>query len=328
MDFEAFTTSHRDEWERLKVLSKRRSLTGEEADELVLLYQIVSSHLSVVRSTAPDPTLISDLSLMLSTARTRITGSRDTNWRGVVTLFTESMPAALYRSRWWTHGVTAGFFIIAAVMAVWVATTPEGLERLGSVQERDAYVNQAFAEYYEPGGEFAAMVWTNNAWIAVQCVAFGVTGIWPIFVMASNAVNVGMIAGLMAAYGELGLFLQLISPHGLLELTSIFVAGGAGLKLFWALVNPGRRPRSVALAQEGRSLMLVAGALVFALGLSGIIEGFVTGSTMLWWVKIVIGAIALAAFWTYVYTLGRAAVRRGATGDLSEEEAGYYQQYA
>lgn len=50
--------------------------------------------------------------------------------------------------------------------------------------------------------------------------------------------------------------------------------------------------------------MLVALGLVGALALSGVIEGFVTGSTMVWWLKIVIGAIALALFWAYVYVLG------------------------
>lgn len=216
---------------------------------------------------------------------------------------------------------------VAVIIGVWVATTPEGLAALGSEAERDQYVNEAFESYYDPSAGFATMVWANNAWIAAQCVAFGITGAWPAIVLVINAVNVGMVGGLMASYGELGLFLQLIAPHGLLELTAIFVAGGAGLKLFWSLVAPGRRPRTVAVAEEGRSLMLVALGLVGALALSGVIEGFVTGSTMVWWLKIVIGAIALALFWAYVRPWGR-AVRAGKTGDLDEQEAGFRQQYA
>jgi hypothetical protein len=63
----------------------------------------------------------------------------------------------------------------------------------------------------------------------------------------------------------------------------------------------------------------LAGALL----LSGVVEGFVTGSTLPWWLKIVIGAIALAAFWTYAIVLGRRAVAEGETGDLEEDAAGY-----
>jgi uncharacterized membrane protein SpoIIM required for sporulation len=141
--------------------------------------------------------------------------------------------------------------------------------------------------------------------------------------MLSNAISVGSIGGMMAAHGELGLFLQLITPHGLLELTSIFVAGAAGLKIFWTWIDPQGRPRARALAEEGRSLITVAIGLAGALALSGLVEGFVTGSSLPWWLKIVIGALALAAFWTYTIVLGRRAVRDGETGDLAADEAGY-----
>lgn len=76
------------------------------------------------------------------------------------------------------------------------------------------------------------------------------------------------------------------------------------------------------MAAEGRALITMAIGLAAALGVSALVEGFVTGSAMYWWLKIVIGAIVLAGFWTYVYVLGRRAVRAGATGDLAEHEAG------
>lgn len=103
---------------------------------------------------------------------------------------------------------------------------------------------------------------------------------------------------------------------------SVFVAGAAGLRIFWAWVDPGPLPRSRALAQEGRALVTVAIGLVIALAISGVIEGFVTGSTMPWWLKIVIGAIALAGFWVYTIVLGRRAVAAGETGDLTADHAG------
>lgn len=328
VDFDAFSAVHRPQWDRLKALSKARRLSGQEADELIGLYQTVATHLSTVRSSAPDPMLISELSLTLAQARGRIAGGHDPQWNVIKDFVVRQVPAAFYRARWWTHGVTAACIIIAVIFGIWVGTTPEGLESVGPESYRLEYVNSAFASYYDPGASFAAMVWTNNAWIAAQSVAFGVSGIWPAYIMFSNAVMVGSIGGMMAHYGELDLFLKLILPHGLLELTAIFVAGGAGLKLFWAWISPGNRPRSVALAQEGRALILVAVGLVGVLGVSGLIEGYVTGSNMIWWLKILIGAIALAGFWTYVYTLGRKAVRQGVTGDLDENQAGYTRIYA
>jgi uncharacterized membrane protein SpoIIM required for sporulation len=322
VDLDAFTAVHGPEWDRLRELTRRRRLDGAEADELVRLYQTVATHLSTVRSAAPDPVLITRLSDLLTRARARVAGAHEPAWADVVRFAVVTVPAALYRVRWWTAGVTIAFLLVALVVGWRVATVPEALAAVGPPSFQEEYVNEAFASYYDPGAGFAAMVWTNNAWIAAQCVAFGITGVWPVFVQLQNAVNVGAIGGMMAAHGELALFLQLIAPHGLLELTAIFVAGGAGLKIFWALVDPGPRRRSDALAHEGRALITVAVGLAGALALSGLVEGFVTGSGLPWWLKIVIGALALAAFWTYVLALGRRAVDAGETGDLAGHQAG------
>jgi uncharacterized membrane protein SpoIIM required for sporulation len=124
----------------------------------------------------------------------------------------------------------------------------------------------------------------------------------------------------MEEFGYLGLFFQLILPHGLLELTAVWVAGGAAFKLFWSMLVPGPRPRLQALAEEGRAMFGVALGLVGVLFVSGIIEGYVTGSSLLWPVKIAIGVVALAGFWAYVLVLGKRAHRIGVTGDVAEDE--------
>lgn len=322
MDLDAFSAVHSDEWSRLAELTKKRSLDGAEADELVRLYQSVATHLSTIRSSAPDPVLITRLSDLLGRARGRLAGAHEPAWRDVTRFATVSVPAALYRIRWWTVTVMVLFLLVAVVAGWWVATTPDALASMGTPSEREAYVNEAFASYYDPGADFATVVWTNNAWIAAQCIALGISGVFPAYVLFANAVGVGSTGGMMASYGELDTFLTLIAPHGLLELTAIFVAGAAGLRLFWTMVDPGPRTRLRALAEEGRALFTVAVGLVVVLGVSGLIEGFVTGSGMAWWLKIVIGAIALAAFWAYTIVLGRRAVLAGETGDLSADLAG------
>ncbi|MGI5187976.1 stage II sporulation protein M [Promicromonospora sp. CA-289599] len=322
MDIDAFTAVHAAEWDRLKELSSRRRLDGAESDELVRLYQSVATHLSRVRSAAPDPALVTRLSDVLNRARTRIAGTHEPAWREVVRFAVVSLPAAFYRIRWWSHAVTAACLLVATVAGVYIASDADAMNTMMTPAAQDDYVNNAFASYYEPGIGFAAVVGTNNAWIAAQAIGGGITGFFPLLVLWQNAVQIGAIGGMMAAHGELDLFLTLIAPHGLLELTCIFVAGAAGLRLFWTLVDPGHRRRSVAMAAEGRSLITMVIGLAAALAVSALVEGFVTGSAMYWWLKIVIGAIVLAGFWTYVYVLGRRAVRAGATGDLAEHDAG------
>ncbi|GAA2726011.1 stage II sporulation protein M [Cellulomonas aerilata] len=323
MDLDAFTAVRTSRWERLDALARRRRLSGAEADELVRLYQAVATDLSTIRSAAPDAVTVARLSDLLGRARSTIAGAHEPAWTDVTRFVVLSLPAALYRIRWWTVAVTVACVVVAVVAGSWVATQPDALRAMGTPSQRAEYAQDAFAEYYDPSAGFAAMVWTNNAWIAAQCVGLGISGVWPLFVLANNAVMVGATGGMMADEGRLGLFLSLIAPHGLLELTAVFVAGAAGLRLFWTWVDPGRRPRARALAEEGRALFTVAVGLAGALAVSGLIEGFVTGSTLPWAVKITIGAAALAAFWAYTIVLGRRAVAAGHTGDLDTDRAGH-----
>jgi uncharacterized membrane protein SpoIIM required for sporulation len=323
MDLDALVVARTPAWQRLDALARARRLTGAEADDLVRLYRATATDLSTVRSAAPDPEVVTRLSQLLGRARARIAGAHEPRWAQVARFFVVLLPAALYRVRWWTFGVAAAFVAVAAVAGWWVATNPDALAAMGTPEQRQAYVDQAFAAYYDPSLGFAAMVWTNNAWVTAIAVASGVTGVLPLYLLGQNAINVGAAGGLMAHYGAFGTYLQLITPHGLLELTCVFVAGAAGLRIFWSWIDPGPRPRSRALAEEGRALTTVAAGLVVALAASGLVEAFVTGSAMPWGAKIAIGACVLVAFWTYVLVLGRRAARAGETGDLSADRAGY-----
>lgn len=324
MDIDAYAAAHRDQWDRLDQLVARRRLSGAEADELVTLYRAAAVQLTRIRSGAPDPQLVAGLSTRVASARSRVTGTREARLSDLRRFWVVSVPAALYHVRWWTVGVMLAEVAIAVVIAVWTLRNPEAMAALGTKSELEEYANASFESYYSQYApqEFAALVWTNNARIAAVCVACGITGVLPAYVLYSNAVALGQAAAVMADHGVLDLFFALILPHGLLELTCIFVAGGAGLRLFWALLVPGPRSRGAALAQEGRVLISVAVALTVALALAGTIEGFVTPAPIPWVAKWAIGIVAVAVLWAYTLVLGRRAVDEGETGDLDDHEAG------
>ncbi|GAA1629628.1 stage II sporulation protein M [Georgenia ruanii] len=325
VDTDAFAAVHGAEWDRLEQLSKQRRLTGPEADELVRLYQATAGHLSAVRTSAPDPYLVGRLSGLLGQARGRVAGTHELRLADLARFFTITLPTAFYRVRWWTVAVMVAWVAVAVVVGFWTARTPAVIAQLGSPAELERYAQEAFAAYYSnyPAPDFAAQVWTNNAWIAAQCVGLGITGVFPAYVLLANAVGVGQAGAIMAVFGDVRVFFALILPHGLMELTAIFIAGGTGLKLFWTAVAPGRRTRSRALATEGRALITVAVGLVLVLALSGLVEGFVTPSSLPTWAKIAVGALVLAGYWTYTLVLGRRAVRAGETGDLEQDLAGH-----
>lgn len=324
MDVDAFTAAHRGQWQRLEELLRRSRPTGAEADELVVLYQRTATHLSVVRSASPDPALVARLSTLVARARAAVTGSHRPAWRDAARFLTAVFPAAVHRAAPWWTSVAAVSLALAAVIAAWVAGDPAVQGAVAAPDEVRSLVERDFEAYYSsaPAGSFAAQVWTNNAWVAALCLVSGILLLPVVLILLTNVANLGVVAGLMASADRLGLFFGLITPHGLLELTAVFVAAGAGLQLGWTVVDPGPRRRGEAVAAQGRATVGVAVGLALVLLVSGVIEAFVTPSGLPTWARVGIGVLALLAFLAWVVVLGGRAVRAGETGDVDTREAG------
>ncbi len=322
MDLDSYILRHGPQWDRLAELTHRRGdLSGAEADEVVDLYQRVSTHLSVVRSTASDPLLEARLSGLVANARSLVTGVTLPVWSTVGRFFTVAFPAAVYRARVWWITVAVVNVVMAALIAWRLVNTPGLAESLLSSAEVKQLVDHDFASYYSenPAVDFAFSVWLNNARVAATCLVLGVLIVPVLIVLWANVANLGVTAGYMIAAGRADVFYGLILPHGLLELTVIFVAAGAGLRLGWSWIAPGLRTRSQALAVEGRAVGAMALGLGVWLLISGLVEGLVTPSQLPAWARLAIGALVWLAFLTYVFTLGRRAARAGETGDVAEE---------
>jgi uncharacterized membrane protein SpoIIM required for sporulation len=322
VDVDAFVQAHRPTWDRLEVLVKRRRrLTGTEVDELVDLYQRVSTHLSMVRTVSTDSVLVGRLSGLVAQARSAVTGAHAPLWREFIRFWTVSFPVVAYRSwRWWL-GTAVVFFFVTTLIAVWVSGNPEVQATIGTPSEIDKLVNNDFASYYRenPAGSFALQVWTNNSWIAVQCIGSAILLGIPIpYVLFQNAANLGVIAGLMFNAGKADIFLGLIVPHGLIELTAVLLAGASAMRLGWSVVSPGNRPRGQVLAEQGRAMVAVAVGLVGVLLVSGLIEALVTPSPLPTFGRIGIGLAAEIGFLAYVVHFGRKAAKAGETGDVDD----------
>jgi uncharacterized membrane protein SpoIIM required for sporulation len=328
VDLDAYVAAHRREWDRLEALLGRarspRRLSGPEVDELVDLYQRTATHLSVVQSAGRDAALIAKLSSLVARARGAVTGGRQALWRDVARFLREDFPAVCYRTRWWWLGSAAAFVIVATAYAVFIAHSPEAQLAVAPPEVVKRLVEHDFKDYYSsaPAQDFTSRVFTNNVYVAAQEILFGFLLLPGIYVLYQNALNVGVAGGLMAANGRTGEFFGLILPHGILELTAVFIACGLGLKLGWTVIDPGGRARATALAQEGRALVVGALGLVVVLLTSGFIEGFVTPSHLPTWLRVGIGVLAETLFLIWVFVFGRRAFHAGITGDLRDDLRG------
>lgn len=296
-------------------------LRAEEIDELVRLYQRTSSHLSYVRTYYRDPALTARLTGLVATAGAVVYGTRPKSLRAVGRFFTATFPGALWHNRRFIAIAAVLFYAPAIAIGAWLANSEQAVEAVGPPALREAYLNEDFEDYYssQPASEFAAQVTTNNIQVGFLAFAGGVLLCVPTaFLLVYNGALLGVPAGLFAAAGQNAKFYGLILPHGLLELTAVVIAGSAGLRLGWALVDPGDRPRGVALMEEGRRSVVIALGLAATFAVAGLIEGFVTGSSLPTAARVGIGVLAEIAFLLYLVVLGRGAASNGITGLLGE----------
>jgi uncharacterized membrane protein SpoIIM required for sporulation len=331
VDIDRFIARNTPTWNRLDLLTKRggrglRGLSAAEVDEIVNLYQRVSSHLAHARVAYRDPALTGRLTRLVTRANGVIYATRSRALRAVSDFFAWRFPAAVWQSGRFV--AISAFLLLAPALAVgaWLATSDAALEASAPDAVREAYLEEDFEDYYssDPATQFATEVTFNNIQVAFAAFATGVlVGVPTVLLLVLNGANIGTAGGLFAAAGELGRFFGLILPHGLLELTAVVIAGAAGLRLGWSVIAPGDRTRGQALGAEGRRAGVIALGLVIAFIVAGLIEGFVTGRGLPTGIRVTIGVLAELAFVTWIVVQGRTATARGVTGELGELDRGW-----
>jgi len=313
MDIDAFVVRNQGAWSHLGALTaqarKPRSLSAEQLDELVGLYQRVGAHLADARVTyASDQALIGRLTLLVTDAHSVLYSQRDVELqRSLRSFATTTFPSAVYRIRWFIVASAALTVVPWAVFNIWLAVSPRAVSASGPATLRDAYIHGDFENYYRSGSasSFANQVFWNNVRVAILAFAAGVLlCVVTAILLAYNGANVGIAGGLFTNVGEWQKFWGLILPHGLLELSAVIVAGAAGLRIGWTVIDPGDRTRMAALAEEGRRAGSVVMGLVVAFLCAAMIEGFVTGQPWPTSLRLAIGITAFAAFWGWTIAFG------------------------
>ena len=158
--------------------------------------------------------------------------------------------------------------------------------------------------------ELAGAIFTNNVRVTLLAFAAGIAvGLGTAAVVIYNGMFIGAVAGLAAGSGHGGEFVELVAPHGVLELSCIVVAAAAGLRLGWSIVEPGTRTRTQSLAAEGRrTIELVIGTAPW-LVIAGLVEGFVTPRAIGPLGALAVGVPLGVVYWSLVLWRGAPELR-------------------
>ncbi len=314
MDIDAFVAANQGGWWRLQQLTERArkvtQVSPDELDEMVHLYQSTGANLANARvEYAADSAVVNRLTLLVSDAHGVLYGQRDTEVRrGVVQFATLTFPAAIYSLRRYILVAALLTLVPWAAFQIWLSVSPTAFDVAAPDGAGQQYIEQDFEEYYsnQPSQNFATQVFFNNIRVGFLAFASGaLLCVVTAALLAWNGANVGMAGGLFTHAGQADKFWGLILPHGLLEMSAVIVAGAAGLRIGWAIIDPGDRPRLNAITDEARRAGSVLVGLVVAFLMAAVVEGFVTGRPWPTSLRVGIGVVVFAAFWgwTIVYAV-------------------------
>lgn len=313
MNLDRFVTERGDAWAELEELvrtARRRPqrLGPERILRLGALYRAAVADLALARRRfAGDPVVrrLEDLvgrarHLVYAAPTRRMSTIRFLRW-GYWRLVAER-PAAL---------AVAALLLFAPAMLAGGWALEDRPAALGLVPSefRDATGSERPWTDMPSGDQaaFSSAVLTNNVKVTFVAFAGGIAvGLLTAIVLVLNGVVLGAVAGLMIGAGNGVGFLQLVTGHGVLELSCIVVAGATGLRLGWSLVEPGRLTRGASLVREGRRAVAIVLGTAPWLVVAGIVEGFraelaEAGAAVVVAVGFGLGAI----YWGLVWSQGR-----------------------
>ena len=265
-----------------------RALGEEGVRAFVSEYRDLASDLARLRTAAQGretPELFY-LSRLLAGAHNLLYRGRSLTLADVVRLVAIDAPREVRRS--WRPVLLAGALLFGPALIAYsavvnhpaVAATfiPAGMldraeEGVRRAREGTGYIPDP--QIFRP--TMASQIIANNVQVTFGVFALGITaGVGSLVLLVLNGVSLGGVFGLYQSKGIATLLLAFVAPHGVLELSAVCIAGGAGFLLAAALLLPGRRTRKRALVENGqRAIRLVAAATVLLL-VAGTLEGFVS----------------------------------------------------
>ncbi len=321
MNLDAFLAQRGSAWDALErdlkaAAGRPERLGAERALGLGREYRAVTADLAYARRRFPGDPVVDRLERLALAGRQAVYGRRAPG--GSLVGFAQTGYWRLIAGRPGLLATAAlASFVPALLAALWALHDPGAA--IGLVP--GAFRAAAHPHLHRlPGGAttlavVASSIFTHNIELAFLVFAGGLLlGVGTVALLAYNGLMLGALAGLTIEGGNFAVFVRYVAPHGLLELSCFTVAGAAGLRLGWALIDPGRLPRGESLRREARPAVAVVLGTACWLVVAGLTEGFVTPHALPLAAAVAVGVGLAGTFWALVLIRGRRPVRAATSG--------------
>jgi uncharacterized membrane protein SpoIIM required for sporulation len=311
-----FITQRKNAWQRLEDLLKLldtatlRRLHREEVRELGRIYRRTASDLAIARAESRDPRLVNYLNSLVIRAHGRIYRAESHGGKRILQFFTREFPQTFRRTWRYTLLSFSVFMVFATFGFVATRLDPEFSELVGvdpAVRETIIETKTHWWETLNNENQVgASAIMTNNIQVTIYTFAFGATfGIGTLYFLALNGANIASVLALTYRAGFGNDLVTFMVGHGVIELSCIFIAGGAGLLIGSAMVMPGNMTRADALKTRGMEAVRLMMGIAVLLMVAAIIEGFISPAPIDPRMKFSIAGLTGLALYSYLLLVGR-----------------------
>ncbi|MEI6895715.1 MAG: stage II sporulation protein M [Colwellia sp.] len=286
--------------------SKKMDLPADFAKQ----YRQICNDLAIARTRQYSPSLVEKLNRLVRLGQSRLYQGEGIKFRTLISLFQQTFMTSLHENRFFLWAAFASFWGLAVISYTWVVVDPTSVHYfldLGSIKSIEAM--------YDPAGSvqsdsravssdvlmFGVYIY-NNIGIAFQMFAGGaLLCIGALLPLLFNSFYFGAVSAHIVNSGYQDPFFSFVITHGSFELTAIIIAGAAGGKIGYSLLNPGKFARSQAIRLAGKSVLpLIVGAFLMLI-LAAIIEAFWSPLAIPSFFKYITGVICWGYLLTHLY---------------------------
>lgn len=285
MKEEQFIKINSNTWKELEnmtsLISRKgiKKLPSKDVKKFLSIFRKTSHHLAYARTHYPKSSTVTYLNSLLSKCHSHVYAVKKFSLREVWEYISYDFPKALKEYKWYILS-SFGFFALGVALS-FILVSLNG-------DSASLFVPQQYAESMKnnqnsgSSGQWnyplmSSYIMTNNIIVSLKAFVYGITlGLGTMYVLFFNGTMLGALTSLVYMYGNPVNFWSLILPHGIIELTAIFISGGAGLIIAKSMLLPGEHTRRHSLIKGAKEASSLVMGIILLLVIAGIIEGFYT----------------------------------------------------
>jgi uncharacterized membrane protein SpoIIM required for sporulation len=306
--------TRKENWSRLETLvqqvetSSLKTLSSADLREFGLLYRQAAADLSAVRADEAARTLEAYLNRLVSRAHNHIYSGDRMSLSSVWNFLSRGYPRTFRRLLPYTTVALAIFLAGALLGTLLTVARPQfmhamlGPQMIDKIEHHQMWTDSILTAKPQE----SSRIMTNNIAVCFYTYAGGIiAGLGTILLMFTNGLSIGVITTACTQHHMALSLWSFVAAHGALELPSIFISGGAGLRLASGLLFPGMLHRRHALALAGaESIRLLSGTIPLLI-IAGILEAFLSPTHAPLALKFSVSAVLLTGLCLWLSEGGR-----------------------